>query len=194
MKPPLETFNSFTLWARQIIHHSATRLISGQRKLCLQSWMTSFCLYPYLSRQIHLSMKKLFLLQQITIIVLAEYRLIVHFCCWTIVNPLKGIQHKLTTGMWLTLPLTQTPIDLYSVLNMVQWKAPSWPPGEAPVPRLWLGKCTASLDRPPILPCTWNTNNLSYTTTRHNRTLPVCGDTYPCFFLLHALLHWLHFI
>lgn len=41
MKLPLETFISFTMWARKIIHHVTTWFISCQRKCCLPSWVTS---------------------------------------------------------------------------------------------------------------------------------------------------------
>lgn len=52
MKWPLETFVSFTLWARKIIHRSTTRFISGQRKCCLQK-LNEIILYPHPGRQTH---------------------------------------------------------------------------------------------------------------------------------------------
>lgn len=113
----------------------------------------------------------------------------------TIVNHLKGIQHETSTAMWWTLPLTWAPL----LASIQSW---TWV-NEKPLPGLqvrgplfpgcdWVNP-SASLNRPqshPPLHLKHQQPLLHKNSIK--RTLPVCGDTYPWFFLLHVLLHWLH--
>lgn len=170
MKLPLETLISFTPWARKITYHITTPFESDQGKCCLYCWMRYFL---SLSKQ---TMRVGGVIYSHTHTLSTEKHWSVTYQYDTIIKPWKRIQHEFC----MSTIKTSTLIDTYSIMNKGQWKAPSWPPGEGPsfFKCDWVNPLQARTGLKLILPCTWNTNTLSYTTTQQNRTLPLCVVTH----------------
>lgn len=143
MKPSLETFVSFTLWARKIINHVTTWLINVQRKCYLWSRMRSFLFYPYPSRQTnsktHLVYWDAVAFTGALFCLSYEFGLLLHFCGWSSWTIAITMKFSKEDSLWDSHCYVSAPalsasisIDLYSFMNKGQWKAPLWPPGEVP--------------------------------------------------------------